>query len=140
MTDTIPATRTRVVHRRRERFDVLIDRTTPWGNPYSAKPSTLARFRVGTDAEAIAGFNGWARTSSEPRAAWIRAHLDEVLGKVLGCWCAPLGGVTADDPLVCHGQILARMAAEAVRSGATVSEQVESTQERDGTAPQAPGR
>jgi hypothetical protein len=43
MTDTTTATRTRVVHRKRGPLDVLIDRTTPWGNPFSARPSTLAR-------------------------------------------------------------------------------------------------
>lgn len=104
------APRTRIVHRKRAPFDVLIDRTTRWGNPFSAKPSRLARVRVATDAEAIARFAVWARSSADPAAVWIRSHVGGLRGAVLGCWCAPPAGVTADDPLICHGQILARMA------------------------------
>jgi hypothetical protein len=39
-------------------------------------------------------------------------RLEELRGKALGCWCAGKQGapeiLTADDPLVCHGQILLR--------------------------------
>ena len=31
--------------------------------------------------------------------------------KVLICWCAPPEGLTKDDPLQCHGQILLRLIA-----------------------------
>jgi hypothetical protein len=32
-----------------------------------------------------------------------------VEGKILACWCAPKGGLTKDDPLHCHGQVLLRL-------------------------------
>jgi hypothetical protein len=35
-----------------------------------------------------------------------------VEGKDLACWCAPKGGLTKDDPLHCHGQVLLRLLAE----------------------------
>jgi len=30
--------------------------------------------------------------------------------KILGCWCAPKDGINMDDELICHAQILARIA------------------------------
>lgn len=84
----------RVVHLKRERFDVRIDRATPWGNP----------FILGVDGdrdEVIAKFREWATTSTDPRAVWIRAHVHELRGKTLGCWCHP------ED---CHGWVLVEMA------------------------------
>ena len=39
------------------------------------------------------------------------ARLGELKGKELACWCAPKGrALTKDDPLCCHGQVLARLA------------------------------
>jgi hypothetical protein len=40
----------------------------------------------------------------------LLAALGELKGKTLACWCAPPGGLTADDPPICHGQVLARLA------------------------------
>lgn len=38
----------------------------------------------------------------------IRAAKEQLTGKVLGCFCAPKGGLGPDDPIVCHGQYLLR--------------------------------
>jgi uncharacterized protein DUF4326 len=79
----------RVVHCRRARYDVLVDRTTPWGNP----------FRIGLDgdrAEVIAKYEAWLR--AQPA---LLARLPELAGKVLGCWCAPRA---------CHADVLAQLA------------------------------
>lgn len=76
-----------VVHCRRSHFDVLIDRTTPWGNPYTSisdRP-TRAKFTVKTRAEAIVQYEAWVR--SQPA---LVARLHELIDKVLGCWCDPL--------------------------------------------------
>lgn len=88
---------------------VLVDRRTPWGN----------RFRIGPDgdrAEVIAKHDAYLDT----RPALLKL-LPTLRGMVLACWCAPKGGVTADDPPVCHGQNLARRA-DATTEGADHAE------------------
>lgn len=75
----------RVVHCRRESYDVLIDRTTKWGNP----------FKIGIDGtreECIAKYEKWLL--KHPK---LVRQLPELKGKVLGCWCKPEA---------CHGDIL----------------------------------
>lgn len=80
---------TRVVHYRRDPFDVYIGRPSKWGNP----------FRVGEDGtreEVIAKYEEWLHDEPD-----LLADLSELRGKALACWCAPLP---------CHGDVLARMA------------------------------
>lgn len=81
--------------------DVLIDRTTPWGNPFTHKPSALAEVRVDSRDEAIEAFAEWVTESLDPKAVWIRDHVHTLRGKRLGCWCPPRR---------CHGEVLADMA------------------------------
>lgn len=87
---------TRVVNRRRERFDVYIGRPGPWGNPFSHKEGTLAQFRVANREEAIAKFREWFLSQPELVARARR----ELRGKVLGCWCKPAA---------CHGDVIAEV-------------------------------
>jgi hypothetical protein len=86
-----------VVHCQRAHYDVLIDRTTPWGNPYTtiSDRKTLARYVVKTHAEAIEKYESWVR--SQPL---LVAQLYKLYDKVLGCWC--------DDP-GCHGWVLVKL-------------------------------
>lgn len=77
-----------VVHCMKAPYDVLVDRTTVWGNPFPAE-------RHGR-AEAIRMYEKWL--ASQPSLA---AQLPSLKGKVLGCWCAPLP---------CHADVLARLA------------------------------
>jgi len=88
-----------VVHCKRSHYDVYIGRPSKWGNPYSHKPGTLARFRCRTRKEAIEKYEQWLRSQPE----LMEAARKELRGKVLGCWCAPLP---------CHGDVLARIANE----------------------------
>jgi hypothetical protein len=60
---------------------------------------------VATREEAIVRYEQWLMTQPA-----LLADLRELKGKTLACWCAPRGGLTADDPLICHGQVLARLA------------------------------
>jgi len=74
--------------------DIYIGRPSPWGNPFplrseSERGACVERFRV------------WAQFSGDPRAVWIRAHVHELRGKNLVCFCAPKA---------CHGDILRAMA------------------------------
>lgn len=87
-----------VVHCKRSYFDVLIDRTTKWGNPFSHVRDriTRARFLVSTREEAIAAYEIWVL--SQPN---LVAALPELRDKILGCWCRPLA---------CHGDVLIRLA------------------------------
>jgi hypothetical protein len=81
--------RPRVVHLKREPFDVRIDRASKWGNP----------FRIGPDgdrAAVIRKYRAWVVGQAE-----LMAALPELRGKVLGCWCAPAA---------CHGDVLADLA------------------------------
>ncbi len=74
-----------VVHRRR-RHDVYIGRPTKWGNPFEIG-------RDGDRAEVIEKHRIWFLRQPDLIADAQR----ELVGKVLGCWCAPLG---------CHGNII----------------------------------
>ena len=88
--------KTRVVNRRRERFDVYIGRPSPFGNPFSHNEGTLAQYRVATRDEAVAHFREWFLAQPELVARARR----ELKGKVLGCWCKPAS---------CHGDVLAEI-------------------------------
>lgn len=83
----------RVVHCKREPYDVLIDRRTQWGNP----------FKIGEDcstrAQAIAYYKEWIW--KDDQAPLRKAAKRELRGKTLGCWCAPRA---------CHGDVLLEIA------------------------------
>lgn len=89
-----------VVHCQRAHYDVLIDRTTKWGNPYTtiSDRRTRAQFVVKTRAEALEKYEHWIR--SQPL---LVAQLHELFNKVLGCWC---------DPFECHGTVLVKLTNE----------------------------
>ena len=82
---------TRVVHCRHEPFDVLIDRTTPLGNPFVLG-------RDGDRGQVIAAYGRYLAGRPD-----LLAMIPALRGLTLGCWCAPLP---------CHGDVLARLADE----------------------------
>ena len=86
----------RVVHCKREEFDVYIGRGSRWGNPYSHKVGTLAEHVVESRTEAIQKFEEYLLSNEE-----LMASLPDLKGKILGCWCKPKS---------CHGDILLRYA------------------------------
>lgn len=81
--------KTRVVHCKREKYDVYIGRPSKWGNPFTIG-------KDGTREQVIAKYRKWLKTQSH-----LLASLSELRGKVLGCWCSPLA---------CHGDVLAKLA------------------------------
>ena len=86
----------RVVHCKREAFEVYIGRPSRFGNPHNLKG-------LGGDRQrAIELFEQTARQRIEVDAAW-REAVEGLYGKVLGCWCAPKP---------CHGDVLLKLAAE----------------------------
>lgn len=92
---------TRVVNMRKDPYDVSIDRDTKWGNPYSHKPGTRAKYIVSTRAEAIQKYEEWIRTQPD-----LMAQLPELDGKVLGCHCKPKA---------CHGDVLVKLIEDSKR-------------------------
>jgi hypothetical protein len=86
---------TRVVHCRREPYDVYIGRPGPWGNPFVLG-------RDGNRELVIEKYRAYLRErlAHEPG---LRERIVRELGggTVLGCWCAPRP---------CHGHPLARVA------------------------------
>lgn len=105
--------KTRVVHCKKEPYDVLIDRTTKWGNP----------FRIGVHGdreEVIKKYREWLEGKRQIVHSLAHSHYGESIspptimeiktelrGKILGCWCKPPEGFKGR--LLCHGQILAEI-------------------------------
>lgn len=76
---------TRVVHCKRERYDIYIGRPGRWGNPFVIGPD-------GTREEVIEKCRKRLQSMPLLRADVVK----ELKRKVLGCWCKPLP---------CHGDV-----------------------------------
>jgi hypothetical protein len=85
---------TTVVNLNNDAYDVLIDRSTKWGNPYTniKHKQTLAEFIVKTRKESIEKYKEYILSTPE-----LLNCLPELKDKRLGCWCKPLE---------CHGDVL----------------------------------
>lgn len=88
------ASRGRVVHCKREFYDIYIGRgqggeQTFWGNPYIIG-------KDGTREEVIAKYRTYIMGSEEHMK-----RISELEGKILGCWCTPAP---------CHGDVLVDLA------------------------------
>jgi len=81
---------TRVVHCKKEPFQVYIGRPSKWGNPFQIGPD-------GTREEVIRKYRVWILE----QPGLLKAIVPELKGKTLGCWC---------HPNFCHGDILATIA------------------------------
>lgn len=92
-----------VVHVKNSNYDVYIGRAnsrhglrgSKWQNPYRIgregdRPTVLQRYK-----DLLMGDRD------------LMAELEELRGKRIACWCCGVGEeLTADDPIVCHGQVL----------------------------------
>lgn len=79
---------TKIVHCKREPYDVYIGRPSKWGNP----------FKVGVDhkrGECVDLYEEYILQRPE-----LLADLHELKGKTLGCWCKPYR---------CHGDVLVKL-------------------------------
>jgi Domain of unknown function (DUF4326) len=90
--------------------DVYIGRGSFWGNEYSHRSGTKAKYVVATREEAVEAYrrNLWAKLNGEHREFFI-SKLAELHGKTLVCFCKPHA---------CHGDVLERAAAWAVTQAA----------------------
>jgi len=81
----------KVVHCKRDTFDIYIGRKSKWGNPYS----------IGIDGnrdEVIEKYENYIR--QQPH---LMKSLDELKDKILGCHCFPRR---------CHGDVLIKLLKE----------------------------
>jgi hypothetical protein len=81
--------KTKIVHCRRDPYDVYVGRPSKWGNPFKVGIH-------GTRTEVIKRYRAWI--SEQPE---LMAEVRILKGRVLGCWCAPLP---------CHAEVLAELA------------------------------
>lgn len=91
----------RVVHCKKEPFDVYIGRPSKWGNPFIILENRIYFKRcvdtskILTREEAINKYREWIVTQKH-----LMNSLDEIRGKILGCWCKPKA---------CHGDVLVEL-------------------------------
>jgi hypothetical protein len=76
----------KIVHCKKEPFDVYIGRPSKWGNPFSIG-------KDGTREQVISKYREWLGKNGSQRLH----DLHELEGKTLGCWCKPQA---------CHGDVL----------------------------------
>lgn len=86
---------TNVVHCKKSKYDIYIGRPSMWGNPFSSKKGTLAKYYVGSKSEAIHNYKEYLESSAELMNALV-----ELKGKILGCWCKPKP---------CHGDVIVKL-------------------------------
>lgn len=80
---------------------VYIGRPSKWGNPFSHKEGTLAKYRVDSREEAIAKHRQWIDWILEKDKDALTRLQKELKGKHLVCWCSPAA---------CHGDYLLELA------------------------------
>jgi hypothetical protein len=89
--------RCRVVHCKKEDFDIYIGRPSKWGNPFSHEEKTIAKWKVSSRDIAIRSYKEWITTGDGKH---LLKDLHELKNKTLGCWCKPKS---------CHGDILCEL-------------------------------
>lgn len=82
---------TRVVHCKKEPYQVYIGRPSLWGNPFEIG-------KHGTREEVIEKYRHYVK--NDPL---LMDKIMELDGKILGCWCAPKP---------CHGDVLIEIISE----------------------------
>lgn len=78
----------KVVHCKKEPYDIYIGRPSKWGNPYSIG-------KDGTRRDVIKKYKNYILQNRD-----LLNSLPELKGKVLGCWCKPKA---------CHGDVLVEL-------------------------------
>lgn len=85
-----------VVHCKKTKYDIYIGRPSKWGNPFTHKDGTTAKYKCETREEAVQKYREWIMTQPD-----LLKDLHELKGKTLGCWC---------HPQACHGDVLVELA------------------------------
>lgn len=92
------STKTRVVHCKKEAYDIYVGRPTEWGNPFThiTDKKTKAEFIVESREEAVEKYREWILGRPD-----LLEKLHQLKGKTIACWCKPKS---------CHGDVLAELA------------------------------
>ncbi len=95
---------TRVVHHKKEPYDVFIARPSKWGCPFThiKDRNTQAKYVCSSRKEAIKKYKEWLENGD---GQYLLKDLHELKDKVLGCWCKNEGGGGKS----CHGDILVEL-------------------------------
>lgn len=80
---------TKVVHCKKEKYDIYIGRPSKWGNPFTIG-------KDGTREEVIQKYEKWLMNQK-----YLVTLIPTLKDKILGCWCKPNS---------CHGDILVKLA------------------------------
>lgn len=86
----------KVVHCKKEKFDVYVGRPSIWGNPYSHLNGTEEAFKTKNREESIELYEKWVLSQDH-----LIKLLPTLKDKVLGCWCSPKP---------CHADVLVKLA------------------------------
>lgn len=87
----------KVVHCKKDKYDVFIGRPSKFGNIFSHQFGTLAEHKVDTREQAIEYNKNYVYNTP-----WLLKEIkDKLRGKILGCFCSPLP---------CHGDTLLEIA------------------------------
>jgi hypothetical protein len=89
--------KTKVVHCKKEHYDIYIGRPSKWGNPF--RIGQYYHGKILSRQDSIQAYRNWLLFSKKGHDLLKDIH--ELQGKILGCWCKPLA---------CHGDILAEIA------------------------------
>ena len=74
-------------------YDVYCGRPSPYGNPFSSKEKSIAKYTVRTRKESLEKFKEYLLNNSE-----FQDIIKELKGKTLACWC--------DEKQRCHVDII----------------------------------
>lgn len=91
-----------IVHCRKEAYDIYIGRPSKWQNPYThiKDRKTLAQFIVKDRKEALEKYRQYLDESG------LINDIEELRGKILGCWCCDTKSDGLKKNIKCHGEIL----------------------------------
>lgn len=94
----------KVVHCKKEKYDIYIGRPSIYGNPFThiGDKKTKAQFLVTTRLEAIKEFENYARERIKKDEVFKKAII-ACKDKILGCWCKPKD---------CHGDVFEKLIKE----------------------------
>ena len=81
---------------------VYVGRPSPYGNPYRVSEALMR-------GKAVEQYRSWINAKAQ---SGLREQMrTELRGCDLVCWCAPRGGIAADDERqICHAQVVMTVA------------------------------
>ena len=84
----------KVVHCKKDKYDVYVGRPTFWGNPWTHKDNTTADFNVCSSGDAVQCFKDWLYGTKftdilQDKRQKIIDNIHTLQNKTIACWCSP---------------------------------------------------